>query len=101
METTATDTKHTQGQWKSDGDYVKGPAGEMIAACRITTREGFAHSAEEDRANAEFIARACNTHDKLLEACKAAKMHLQPDLVEPGRTVFWKLVAAIAKATAE
>lgn len=34
----------------------------------------------------------------LLEACKAAKKYLEPDLVEPGRTVFWSLVNAIAKA---
>ena len=34
----------------------------------------------------------------LLEACHAAKKYTQGDLVEPGRTVFWKLVAAIAKA---
>lgn len=34
----------------------------------------------------------------LLEACEDARIFLQPDLVEPGRTVFWKLVAAINKA---
>ncbi len=34
----------------------------------------------------------------LLAACKAAKKYLEPDLVEPGRTVFWKLVEAIAKS---
>lgn len=34
----------------------------------------------------------------LLEACRAAKKYLEPDLVEPGRTVFWKLVDAIRKA---
>ena len=34
----------------------------------------------------------------LLEAAKAAKTYLEPELVEPGRTVFWKLVAAIKRA---
>lgn len=34
----------------------------------------------------------------LLAACEAAKKYLEPDLVEPGRSVFWKLVQAIAKA---
>jgi hypothetical protein len=45
-------------------------------------------------ANARLIAAAPD----LLEACKQAKKYLEPDLVEPGRTVFWNLVAAIAKA---
>ena len=35
---------------------------------------------------------------ELLEAAKDAKKLLEPELVEPGRTVFWKLVSAIAKA---
>ena len=46
-------------------------------------------------ANSKLIAAAPD----LLEACKAAKKHLEPDLVEPGKTVFWKLVSAIKKAT--
>ena len=37
----------------------------------------------------------------LLEACKRAKKYLEPDLVEPGRTVFWQLVAALKKAGLE
>jgi hypothetical protein len=45
-------------------------------------------------ANARLMAAS----PELLEAAKAAKKYLEPDLVEPGRTVFWKLVAAIAKA---
>lgn len=32
----------------------------------------------------------------LVEAAKQAKKHLEPDLVEPGRTVFWDLVKALA-----
>ncbi len=32
---------------------------------------------------------------KLLNAARAAKKYLEPDLVEPGRTVFWGLVNAI------
>jgi hypothetical protein len=49
---------------------------------------------EEMVANARLIAAA----PELLEACRTAKRYLEPDLVEPGRTVFWSLVAAIAKA---
>ncbi len=33
--------------------------------------------------------------ERLLTAAKAAKRYLEPDLVEPGRTVFWNLVSAI------
>jgi hypothetical protein len=36
--------------------------------------------------------------DSLLAAAKAAKKYLERDLVEPGRTVFWKLVDAIRQA---
>lgn len=43
--------------------------------------------------------RAVST--KLAAACRDAKQHLQPDLVEPGRTVFWKLVDAISKYESE
>lgn len=32
---------------------------------------------------------------RLLTAARAAKRYLEPDLVEPGRTVFWGLVSAI------
>lgn len=31
----------------------------------------------------------------LIDAAREAKKFLQPDLVEPGRTVFWKLVDAL------
>jgi len=45
-----------------------------------------------------YIAKIEQNRDALLEACKEAKKYLEPDLVEPGRTVFWKLVKAIAHA---
>lgn len=47
---------------------------------------------------ANALVSRYNAYEELLEACGAAKKLLEPDLVEPGRTVFWKLVAAIAKA---
>lgn len=43
----------------------------------------------------------CRIHKaapELLAACNAAKSYLEPDLVEPGRIVFWALVEAIKKA---
>lgn len=54
-------------------------------------------SAEENLANANLMAAAPD----LLEACKAAKKYLEPDLIEPGRTVFWDLVHAIDKVQGE
>lgn len=40
-------------------------------------------------------AATSNAVANLLTAAKAAKRYLEPDLVEPGRTVFWDLVSAI------
>lgn len=46
------------------------------------------------------IARQCVAErNELLTACEQAKNFLQTDLVEPGRSVFWNLVAAIRNAT--
>jgi len=49
---------------------------------------------KEQESNAVLIAAAPD----LYAACLAAKKYLEPDLVEPGRTVFWNLVEAIKKA---
>lgn len=35
--------------------------------------------------------------DQLARACEVAKKYLEPELVEPGRTVFWGLVKALAE----
>jgi len=95
--------KHTQGEW------IKTPAkhavsgtfgvkcnGLWIAKCHPFN--GDTVGIDEAQANAAFIVHACNNHGALLEACKEAKKYLEPDLVEPGRTVFWKLVAALQTA---
>ena len=44
------------------------------------------------------IDRLKEINKELVGACQLAKKHLEPDLIEPGRTVFWKLVSALAKA---
>jgi len=60
-------------------------------------RDAMKHSPDQwklFKAHARLIAAA----PALLEACEEAKKYLEPDLVEPGRTVFWKLVAALKAA---
>jgi hypothetical protein len=47
------------------------------------------------------IVRACNSLPELVDAATAAKEFLINDLEEPGRTVFWRLVSALAKAQPE
>lgn len=44
------------------------------------------------------VTRANEKIFELWMACELAKEFLKPDLVEPGRTVFWKLVKALASA---
>jgi hypothetical protein len=78
-------------KWKIDGEYVvPDPMGPTdCAICQMII-------GSDREINARIIAAAPD----LLEACKQAKKYLEPDLVEPGRTVFWNLVSAIAKAEA-
>lgn len=52
-------------------------------------------------AGTEELARLLAAAPELLAACEQAKNYLQTDLVEPGRSVFWSLVAVIAKATGQ
>jgi hypothetical protein len=43
----------------------------------------------------ELYVKMKEQRDALLAAAKDAKKYLERDLVEPGRSVFWNLVAAI------
>lgn len=90
--------KHTRGPWliASDDDchdmkFIVSPA-QTYTIATLTTSAGV--SDDLLIANAHLVAAA----PELLEACEAAKEFLVPNLVEPGRTVFWKLVAALEKA---
>lgn len=47
----------------------------------------------------ERLHGLAESHRDLLAAAQMAKEYLVPDLIEPGRTVFWKLVDAIREAT--
>lgn len=101
-------SKHTPGPWSVDTeDCTVIQEASRVTVARFYTTEDFpclGHKSDQEveevanelKANADLIAAAPD----LLEACQAAKRYLEPDLVEPGRTVFWKLVEAIKKATA-
>jgi hypothetical protein len=99
--------KHTPGPWsyrsQPHDDWGVVRAGRFII-CQARDPDVY-ESADLDahrraktdpwEANARLIAAAPD----LLSACAAAKQFLIKDLEEPGRTVFWNLVDAIAKAT--
>lgn len=73
---TIPDYQRTPGPWKYDATWalILGPKGEEVAAVHSgggsDTRRPDWHTAWE---NAAFIIRACNAHDELIEACKAAQ----------------------------
>lgn len=93
---TTKDTKHTSGPWVVPSSVSARVVNTELDVCvAVCERDAFSPPGwDECAANARLIAAA----PELLAACEAAKKHLEPDLVEPGRTVFWKLVDAIAKA---
>ena len=67
----------TQGPWHvgsaERGVWVSGPDDHENVICEIVGRcdDGSGGGVtDEDRANAEFIVRACNCHDRLLAALR-------------------------------
>lgn len=93
---------HTPGPWVCEpvtdgiGIRARGPAVSGYVAI-VGTNWGHDDQIREQQANALLISAAPD----LLAACEKAKKFLVPDLVEPGRTVFWELVFAIRKANGE
>lgn len=69
--------KHTPLPWKTEGRHIlssKENFPDFIAICgRLDTEP---HS-EENKANAELIIRAVNSHDALVEALRIAEMGLR------------------------
>ena len=70
---------------------------EIASRVRMLMREDIDHEMVCVMARDRILSLSKQCAD-LLEACKAAKKFLEPDLVEPGRAVFWNLVEAIKKA---
>ena len=68
---------HTKGPWhfvnvgENRVSYIMDKHGQSIAEpSRIEDGKNTAAKYREYLANAEFIVRACNSHDDLLEACR-------------------------------
>jgi hypothetical protein len=66
------ETAHTPTPWKqgivaTDAENIYGPSDEIVASCEDTSvyRRTVTTEAREN-ANAEFIVRACNSHEALL-----------------------------------
>ena len=104
------DAKHTPGPWyvgaMNDALFIINEPPRPVPVDTINTslrtiviaKVGEPHSEDISSAEAVANARLIAASPELLEACRQAKKYLEPNLVEPGRTVFWNLVSAIAKA---
>lgn len=90
------DAKHTALPWRMS-DISHGPSRIIECPKKHLLCQTLG---ENDEANAEFIVRACNSYDNLLEACQELIFHLpcMPDDHE-GHRLLRKAQAAIAKAT--
>ncbi|MHC4464709.1 MAG: hypothetical protein ACYS30_25260 [Planctomycetota bacterium] len=95
------ETKHTPGPWVAElhedcGGLLakhmailtsqKNNAGrrDHIATVYAAAKNSEAEFRAEQLGNAEFIVRACNSHEKLLEACRALLEIVEPLVVEDG-----------------
>lgn len=93
MKTQKQTAQHTPTPWKTGDLYIWGADGEPLDLA--------ARPRPERKANAEFIIRACNSHDELVAALGSAQSWLAgymaqtPDLIDVRR----KVEAALAKAT--
>jgi hypothetical protein len=103
-----TKTQHTAGPWICDDYYNPGSSPEIrmngiriARMCSAAIGKGQTQRQQEQKANAEFIVRACNSHDALLEACKAIKQAIE-DTDKDGLIrddfIFAQAEAAIALA---
>ena len=110
--------KHTPGPWRMVGKpdsldscdhwlcenadaWISGPNGEAVLV--PWDMESLHAGLSVSPANAAFIIRACNSHDKLLEACKALLHHFcgAGERTHTDASVMVLAQAAIAEAEAE
>ena len=74
---------------KGPGYYLIDASGRTVAAMTA------------DKAEAEFICRACNSFQELLDACQAVQEWGLKGKMPDGRWAFDLLAPAISKATAQ
>ena len=101
-------SEHTSVPWTAHQMSVRtweirGPDG--LNVCRTyagTLGTPYAKPDTTIAANAEFIVRACNSHDELLEACKEALGALAFVTDKPGVYQMWlRVKETVRKATGE
>jgi hypothetical protein len=96
---------HTKTPWKVAEVYINNSPNQW----HITTGKWGDKSiaAVNSKENAEFIVQAVNSHDELLEACKATLEHMRQEVNEPiewadildnENTICHQLNKAISKA---
>jgi hypothetical protein len=99
------ETKHTPGPWftKRQGFstvYVEARLRDgwiqEVAACGPTEA-----GSEQQEANAEFIVRACNSHDQLVAALKAARDLIYAEVADGGYTAQAALIREALAAAKE
>ena len=83
-------SKHTGGIWEVlyGSEILSNENNAFVAETNfnIVNGKGSRKATREETANAEFIVRACNSHDELLEACKEMLEEYIADLRENGVT---------------
>ena len=72
-------TEHTKTPWRQNGGTITAQAGMaiLVATCAGDKRTAGAVPEAERLANAEFIVRACNSHEMLASALHEAVGHMQ------------------------
>jgi hypothetical protein len=101
-------TEHTPTPWKKDEEYNTRPP--MTSPFRVIANGSTSDrvrpicrmelQGEEAQANAEFIVKACNCHEELLEVLKEIKTQIICGGTEQYQGTGWfeRLEQAIAKA---
>lgn len=91
--------QHTPLPWMQDHFLIR-TVGQFPNSTHVAHTGGVGGTREKMLANAEFIVRACNSHEQLLEACKAALKAIIEDWAEwnedGAACVITKIRAAIA-----
>ncbi len=93
--------QHTPGPWRQNdlNPYEVDATGRRIADTRD---RGCVCHTQEERANAEFIVRACNSHTDLLVACNSIARMCRAELklcdAAKLAAIYQTATAAIAKA---